>query len=797
MISHVLFGEMLMRPIRNVIRPASLRQTRVHPASLLTAAGLTAAAGLTVIAAPASAQQASAAQGDQEVQLDTLKIHGRTSDVNPYAEEGAPYKARVSGDSRHTKPLAETPQTITVITETQIKESGRTDLKAILQLQPGVTVGTGENGNKFGDRYILRGQELKSDVFVDGLRDPGMTIRESFDVEQVELTKGPSSTFAGRGSSGGAVNAITKQATTDYDFVNAEASGGTSEYVRLTGDANLKVSDSVALRANALFDSEDVPGREPASRKRLGAALSALLKPASNFSVVIDYYHLTAHDYPDLGSYFTAAGGTVVRDVPVYTQQGDFVRSSVNALTTRLKWNLSDTIRIENAARYGQAHNGYVTTGARNATLYGTATNVPSIDNGHNGWQRIEYLVDQLNVFADLKLAGMKHALILGGEASHNKVVNGIYAITNSGARNCATGSSATLNAWCVLPTTTDVSTLLGRTYALGAWNTDWQVDTVSAYVMDTVDVARWLTLFGGARLDHYDFNLNTQTVSSATGAATSAVSHYAYAGNLWNYHAGVSLKPGDDGQFYFAFGTATNINGGESDVGTNCGYGGFCTVAGSNYLGQPVRTTNYELGSKWELFGHRLLLTGAAFHLVKDGVFQGAVGNSYTQSGTLNTGRYKVDGVEFGLVGNITPRLSGQAGATWMRSRILESITAADVGKKLSNFANFQASAQLRYQLTEALALGGTVTHKSSMSTGQPDTAAVYNASTGAYLYNLPAYTSFDLFAAYKLNRHVEARVNVQNVGDADYYLAGYRGGTFVYIGDKRRVTVTLSGKF
>ena len=187
-----------------VVRPLSLRQ-----GGAAMALGLTAA----LAAVPAAAQETPAAE--EEVQLDTLKIQDRTADVNPYAEEGAPYKARMSADSRRTRPLAETPQTITVVTETQIKESGRTDLKAILQLQPGVTIGTGENGNKFGDRYILRGSELKSDVFVDGLRDPGMTTRESFNVEQVELTKGPSSTFAGGGRGGGGGNAAPKKAPPD------------------------------------------------------------------------------------------------------------------------------------------------------------------------------------------------------------------------------------------------------------------------------------------------------------------------------------------------------------------------------------------------------------------------------------------------------------------------------------------------------------------------------------------------------------------------------------------------------
>lgn len=782
---------MLMQRNRTIVRPASLRQK-----STLFAATL----GVATLATPALAQQAE----EPEVQLDTLKIKGRTADVNPYAEEGAPYKAKRSGDARRVEPLAQTPATIQVITESQIKESGRSDLAQILQMQPGVTVGTGENGNKFGDRYILRGQELKSDIFVDGLRDPGMTIRESFNVEQVELTKGPSSTFAGRGSSGGAVNAITKKATTDYNFANVDVGGGTDAFVRTTADANLRVSDSFAIRANALYASQDVPDRAPANRKRAGAALSALMKPADNFNVTVDFYHLTANDRPDLGSYFR--NGVVERAIPSYSQSTDFVRSNVNVLTGKVHWEITPTLRLENTARYGQAHNAFVNTGARGATEFGTGAAVTTLDNGHQGWQDIEYLADQLNLMADARLAGMKHTITLGGEASHNRVINGTFTITNSGARNCATGTTATLNAWCASPGA-DNSNVMGRSFTMAPWNVDWQVNTLSAYAMDTVDVTPWLNLFGGVRLDHYTYDLKTQT--------SGVVTPYAYSGDLWNYHGGVTITPRDGRQFYFAFGTATNINGGESDVGANCGYGGFCapgasTSGGSaatnaNYFGAPVKTTNFELGTKWELLGDKLLLTAAAFHLTKDGVFQSCnatvdptcTTNGYGSSGSLNTGKYQVEGLEFGLVGNITSRLSGQAGLTWMRSKILESSTPGDLGYKLSNFAGFQANAQIRYQLTDKAAIGGNVNHKSSMAAGQPDTAAGHSATTGAYTFNVPAYTTFDLFGSYKLNRHLEARVNVQNVADRDYYLAAYRGGTFVYIGDKRRISLTLSAKY
>ncbi len=252
-------------------------------------AGLGMAVGLSALMLMPAHAMAQAAE-----QLATVKVQSTAIASNPNAEAGVPYKAKTSGDERHTRPLAETPQTITVLTKQQIEDSGYTDLSRILDAQPGITLGTGENGNAFGDRYVIRGQEARSDTFVDGLRDPGMTIRESFAVEQIEITKGPNSSFAGRGTSGGAVNAITKQASTFLNFANAQLAGGTDAHVRVTADVNHAFSDSFAIRANGLYAKEDVPGRAPADRERKGLALSGNFVPTDNFEATLDYYGLRA-----------------------------------------------------------------------------------------------------------------------------------------------------------------------------------------------------------------------------------------------------------------------------------------------------------------------------------------------------------------------------------------------------------------------------------------------------------------------------------------------------------------------
>jgi len=780
-----------------MLRPTSLRFPNLGKRSAVVALGFTTA----LASAPAFAQDAE----PEEVELETLQIEDNAADVNPYTQKGAPYKARISGDLRRVKPLSETPATISVITEAQIEEQGATGLRDLLDNQPGVTVGTGENGNAFGDRYIIRGHEARSDVFVDGLRDPGMTTRETFAVEQIEITKGPSSSFAGRGSTGGAVNSITKQASTDYNFSRIDAGVGTDNLYRITLDSNLALSDDIALRANLLYSTEDVPGRGFSDRERYGAAISGSFRLNDTIRVVLDYYHLTANDTPDLGSYVPAPTGTGPGDVTVhepwndsfnYTQSEDFLDSEVDTFTGRVFITPFDGFSIVNSTRYGTTSNGYVLTGLRGGA-YQVATDdfAPLTLSTHQGNQEVEYFVNQLNILADFNTGSIGHNIVAGTEYSNLKVANGTYALTTNGTSNCVTQGRGGLSPnFCITDANRnvnvdDIHNFLQRDIAEGIVDSNWKVETMSVYFMDTVDINPWLSLHGGARVDAFTYS--NDVVSR--GAETD----YKYSDTLWNGHAGIGVKPTEEVYVYFNWGTAKNINGGESDLGGNCGYGGICVADGTEIGdGRPESSTSYEFGVKADLFDDRLLLTAAAFQITKSDVFESA-GSGYEVGGSLNTGENRVRGIEVGLVGNITDRLSGQAAVTFMDSEITGSNNPDKIGRRLSNFANTQASAQLRYQATEAFAFGGTATYKGEMFTGQPDDAAGYNTTREVYTYRVPDYWTFDAFASYKINENFAARVNVSNLSNKDYYLAGYRSGHFLYKGDERRATLTLTGRF
>ena len=189
-------------------------------------------------------------------------------------------------------------------------------------------------------------------------------------------------------------------------------------------------------------------------------------------------------------------------------------------------------------------------------------------------------------------------------------------------------------------------------------------------------------------------------------------------------------------------------------------------------------------------------MANAAIFRITKSDVHE-SVGDAYSTLGTLNTGENRVEGIEFGVSGDITDKFSVQASAAIMDSEVLASYDADNVGLALSNFADKSFYLQMRYQPNEKFAFGGDYSYQSEMYGGQPDTAAGYNADSGQYSIVVPHYQVINLFANYYHSESLTFRVNIGNALDEEYWTAAYRSGAFMYIGDGRNITGTVSYEF
>ena len=224
------------------------------------------------------------------------------ADRNPYADAAAPYKVdHLQASGKFPEPMLNTPKTVTVLSKEVLEDKNATTLKQAVLSTAGVTLGTGEGGNAFGDRFFIRGFDARNDVFIDGVRDSGVSVRENFFTEQVEILRGPGSSFAGRGTTGGAINIVTKQATTEKSFYNMDTTFGTDQTKRVTLDVNQVISPTLAIRAGGLFQDADVAGRNYTTDDRDGGFVATTWKPVDAVKITADYIHTDLHGIPDFG----------------------------------------------------------------------------------------------------------------------------------------------------------------------------------------------------------------------------------------------------------------------------------------------------------------------------------------------------------------------------------------------------------------------------------------------------------------------------------------------------------------
>ena len=346
-------------------------------------------AALAVAAKPHPARRATAshASGSRQGQPSAASTAGAVgggagaaaipmaADGDPYADPAAPYKVDRLSSNKFTEPVLNTPRTITVLTKEVLEDKNATSLREIGRSTAGVTLGTGEGGNAFGDRFFIRGFDARNDVFVDGVRDPGVSIRENFYTEQVEILRGPGSSYAGRGTAGGAINIVTKQAG-DRDFYDVNMQGSPSDQTkRITVDVNKAISPLLDVRFNGLLQGANVSGRDYVVDDRNGASASVVFKPLDNLKLTAEYTHVYMNGLPDFGVPYNRVAnrpfteGIVPRDTYYGLVNRDFQRSGQDFGTFTAEYRYNENIVLSSKLRQERSVLNYIGTLAESPNL--------------------------------------------------------------------------------------------------------------------------------------------------------------------------------------------------------------------------------------------------------------------------------------------------------------------------------------------------------------------------------------------------------------------------------------------
>ncbi len=782
-----------MAPDRQAVDEGSdeLQACRRQPA--LPACLLGPVLSLAVLPAAASAGE----MDDAEAPSATIVVTGhREDDANPNANPEAPYKVEKSQNGKFTEKLRDTPKTVIAIPKEVIEAIGATSFREVVRATPGVTLGTGEGGNAFGDRIFIRGFEARNDVYIDGLRDPGVTSREIFAVEQIEVIKGPSGNFGGRGTTGGLVSLESKRPQFGNSFIKGEAGIGTENFYRATLDGNYAFSDRFAMRINGLFHDSDTPGRDHVGAQRYGATIAMAWKMTGAITFSGDYYHFRLDGIPDFGHPFD-----VVTQRP-YAVDGDnfygvigrdFLKNGADIGTFRIDVAASDAVSIRSVTRAGRTYNNYIAgtpgavcrvartaagacpAGGASAPPTGTdagLANYTIAAGGQRRWGDNNYTANVTDMTARFNTGAISHTLVVGGEYAHERVETlplTVAAFTEDAAGNVI--STPTTYVRNLL----NPDPVLGFTVPVGPDRTNGptrvKVESLSAYLIDTIKFSPqiWATL--GGRYDRYDLDYRSSDLASATILANKV--------GFWNWQASLTWKPAEALTFYGSFATSSNPSGEQLD-GNGIAYDG---IAAQTQNLDPERNTGWEAGAKWETPDGKLLVSAALFQIVKANARENIGGNVYELAGKLRS-----RGFELGVNGTLFDKLQLFGGYTYTDARIVESATATNVGRPFANIPRHTASLLATWLVSSNFEIGGQAHVQSK----------VFGGTLAAGSAHYPGFARFDAVVRWKPMPWLETRLNVNNLADKRYYDAIYRSGApFAYVAPGRSAVLTLAVKY
>ncbi|RYF75835.1 MAG: TonB-dependent receptor [Comamonadaceae bacterium] len=735
------------------------------------------------------------------------------------------FKVEESSSGKFTAPLIDTPKTVTVIPQEVMRQINATTLTEALRTTPGITFGAGEGGNPVGDRPFLRGYDSQSSTYVDGLRDIAPSTREVFNLESVEVVKGPDSTSGGRGGAGGTIQLYSKTPKKD-NFFTGSVGLGTDSYKRATLDVNRMLSDTVAVRLNAMGFDADVPGRNGPNNKRWGIAPSISFGLGTPTRVTVSYIHMQTDDVPDGGvpyylpSTFPRFGE--VRLQPTYggnrenwygVHGRDFRKDKSDALTVQVEHDITADLKFKNVTRLTKSSMDYIWT-------------QPDDSQGNVArglvWRRFNGSLRDIDTLANLsELSGkaqtgsVKHSYTLGLELSREKAANDSFTQLNAAytaQQRCPAGAGIASSYVCTSlfnPTPNDP--WLGSFVPNGN-PAEFRTDTASLYAFDTMELTPQWLLSAGLRLDRYKTEQDNAfpTTTAAGGTSLPRLSSlvrptFSRTDTLLNYQLGVVYKPASNGSIYASIGTSSTPGGntlgqGQESQALSATVGG---VANTAVQLKPEKNRSIELGTKWDLLERRLSLTGALFQIQTTNA---RVTNPTDGSVSL-AGDKQVRGVELGFSGNVTRELQVFGGYTLLDSEgrnlgLVNAGTAtaplyrpnAATGLPFANTPKHSASIWASYKPTAAWTLGLGAFYQDEVYGGY-----AYAAGTSGLTLikrSVPGYTRVDAMVGYAVNKNVNLQLNVQNLTNKVYYNTAY-STHYANLAPGRQATLTANFSF
>ncbi|WP_448684717.1 TonB-dependent receptor [Achromobacter xylosoxidans] len=676
--------------------------------------------------------------------------HGVTQ-LAPVEVEGedSPYQPDAAQSPKMTAPLLDTPRSVQVVPKQVMSDQSASSLQDVLQNSPGITFAAGEGGRAGGDLPVIRGQNAASSLFLDGMRDASMQARDTFNLEQVEIIKGPDSVYSGRGGAGGSINLVSK-APKAKDAIEVTGQIGTDRNYRGSVDSNWRLGEKSAFRLNVMGTKGDVPGRDRAVNfERWGVAPSLMLGMGTPTRITLSYYHYQNDSMPDYSIPYDPRVGLPVTETLGISRKNfyglaerDFMKTRDGMATVDFQHDFSDTLKLRNVVRYGRETADYLATqpDLTLANLPAGIVNRPA----YGRYYTTKAFANQTDLSGEFLTGAVKHGFDLGFEYTSVKqtmAYTNDQVLSSDGVTKCPADLTQTSlrnpDPNVAYPCRTARS-----------WPAPYATDTLALYGFDTLKFDEQWQASVGLRWDNY-----------RTSGHDKKKQGYSRTDNLFNYQLGLAYKPVPQGTIYASYGTSSTPSAVAGATASDI------LRKSSDEAAAPEKSRSVEAGVKWLVLDERLTLTGAVFQDTRRNTNIEVLPNEYEQAGQT-----RVRGIELGFSGAITPAWNIYGGYTFLDSKLIRG-GRKDIGAEGQDLPNTPRNAfslWSTYKVLPELTLGGGAYYVDKVY-GNAD--AGVDASGAPKARWVPSYWRFDAMAKYKFSSHLALQLNVLNVFDQTFY--------------------------
>jgi catecholate siderophore receptor len=628
--------------------------------------------------------------------------------------------------------IRDIPQSISVITEEQIKDQSLLGLKDAIQYSPGVMAGQGE-GNR--DSIWFRGNQSTSDLFVDGVRDDVQYYRDLYNIDRVEVLMGPNGMIFGRGGVGGVINRVVKEATWENKN-EIKIQGGAYDHKRSSIDLNNRIDETLAVRVNAMIeDSGSFRQGVESERKAINPTFT--FKPSDKTKVVVGMEYFNDKRTSDRGIPSVDNG---LKSYPYSTSRSTFFGNASQSPNEAIVKNgyaiidhtFDNGVSVKNHTRFSDYDKYYQNVYANSQVSNGLVT----IDGYYDNTQRQNFF-NQTDLTYNFKTGSVSHKLLTGLEIGLQENQN--YRIVNSGS---------------------DPTPLASNPYALLNWqstksrNTATDIYNHAIYFQDQIYLNEQFQIIAGLRYDKFKTKFN-DSVAPANSATIND--------QFISPRVGLVYKPIEPVSLYTNYSLSYLPRTGEQ----------LTSLTSSIKSFDPEKFTNIEAGIKYDLL-QSFSISSAIYRLERSNM---TITDPSESKNTIIVDGQVTKGFELGLAGKLFDAYSMYGGYTYQDAEITKNqgtgATQILSGATLGHVPKHTFSLWNKYEINETWSAALGIVSRSDMYAATPTTTTAVN---------LPGYTRLDAAIYANINKQTKLQLNIENLLDKTYYQSAHNNYNIMY---------------